>query len=228
MKNYLLLFGLLFFQFSFINQSFAQVFSSGENKNSAISNIESLQKGILIVPLFEQSNKFQQIQALIDDPQISEKYKRKLIQKIEKEKIQNAEFNRYIVHHILNSYKFSRIYFVNDSDLQSFNPSSLVIVNPVTMKADSTIKLTTDNYYFLKYYKTSGVASSPDEIRFFYIMNKDLKLLARPFPNSPGRRSTFSMRFKDLLNINPNPDELISLLVIKLNRNLYRYLKSKT
>ena len=83
------------------------------------------------------------------------------------------------------------------------------------------------DYFFIKYYKTSGVASDPDSVRFLYLTNKDKTLLDRPFPNSPGRKKSFGMRFLDLLNLSPDKNDLLNTLVTKLNDNLTRYYKGK-
>ena len=210
---------------AFVTKEFlnAQIINDQDSKVMAKESIEQLRNGALVIPLFKQHQKFNRINELLEAKGVDEKSKEKLRDKLLKEKVLQDTFNQALFTHFMDQYKFSKIYFIEDAQLKNFDPLSAVFIDPKSGIKDEGIKMEAENYFILKYFKTSGVASAPEEVRFFFISTGDNELLTRPFPNSPGRRNSFRIRFLDLLNISPNTNDLVKTLVIKLNDNLFRY-----
>jgi len=214
---------IIFFQVLLTSGSVAQIFVGGEEVNDAREKINQLKEGALIIPLIKQSKKIETLREMTEVRDISQKKRGKIKKMLKEELAMQDEFNMAIIRHFSSKFEFSKIYFVEDKQLKSFDPHKTTFINAESLKLDTLIQYVEKNYFILKYYKASGIATSPDEVRFFYLSDAEGKLLQRPFPMSPDRKSTYRMRLKDLLNISPNTNELIQSLVVKLNDNLFRY-----
>lgn len=201
----------------------AQVFSEKENKIAARENIELLRDGSLIVPLFRQNTKMEKIDQLIQQENLSEKARERLIERKKKDLDIQNEFNKALIRHFTQEFNFTRVYFVEDHQLHQGDPETMQFINPQTMQPDTDIQFEGDNFFLLRYFKASGIATDPRDVRYFYIADRDWELLKKPFPSSPDRKTIYRLRFRDLLNISPDTNELIHTLVIKLNANLLRY-----
>jgi hypothetical protein len=113
---------------------------------------------------------------------------------------------------------------VDNDQLNDFNPQFSQFIDPESGKVNPGIQLEGKAYFFLRYFKPSGITTKADEVRFFKVADSNFTVLEHPFPDSPGRQTSFKLRFRDLLNLRLNTNDLIKTLVTKLNGNLNRYL----
>jgi len=201
----------------------AQVFSDKNDRQLADQVIDELKNGILIVPLMKHSNKMNTLYKFSIDTTLSEKEREKMEKRYQSEKLNLDEFNAALIQYFTTSFEFCEAVFVENDQLKSFDASNVIFVNPANMTNNEATSITDKNYFFLKYYQASGIATDPKAVRMFFIADKNFKVLNRPFPTSPGRQSSFKLRIRDLLNLSPNTNDLIGLLVTKLNDNLDRY-----
>lgn len=202
---------------------YGQIYSSKTEQESASSRIKELREGALIVPLMRHSKKIQVLKEILSDRNLDADTRSKLEKLLAEDLAQLQEFNRALTVHFRSAFDFCRVLFINDENLKDFDRSRVTFVNPETLEEDESIALEVDNYFILRYYKTSGVASAPEEVRTFKIADSMFRVLESPFPSSPDRRSIFKIRFRDLLNLSLNTNERIEILVVKLNELLYRY-----
>lgn len=191
----------------------------------ARQHIHSLEKGALIVPLFKQLNKQTKIRELANSAKTDEKTRQKLLGKLQKDSLAFDAFNAMICNYFANYYQFSKVYFIYDHQLKQFNPEDLVFVNPTGLQPDPSIQYAGGPYYFLQYYSFSSAATSPEEVKFFYIGDQQKNRLNSPFPFSPGRKNSFIRRFRQIIGMEPPFEEQIKVLTVKLNEQLLRYLK---
>jgi len=223
LKKYIIILFILTIHLGLFQNGSAQIFSGKDKKVEARSQINLLKEGALIVPFIKQNNKINTLQRMVAVEDQSEKTRKKLQKLLDDELKMQSVFNSALSKYFVSAYSFSKVFFVEDHQLKGFKADSTMFLNPETMEADPSIKFEGEDYFVLKYYKASGVASSPYEVRYFYIADAGGELLPRPFPISPDRKNAYKLRFRDLLNISPDINDLIQILTTKLNENLFRY-----
>lgn len=201
-----------------------QVFSTSFEKKSAAENIHLLHKGSLIVPLMNHSSKIALMKKMIEDSEVDKANKAKMKKELEEVLLHQETFNQALIEQFTKRFDFCEVMFIPNDQLKNFDPSRVTFINPETLEDDENIVLKDNNYFILKYYKSSGVASHPEEVRAFRIADASFEVLQHPFPSSPDRQTSFRLRFRDLLNLSLNTNEIIEILVIKLNESLHRYL----
>jgi hypothetical protein len=202
----------------------SQIFSTPSEKNSAFENIEQLHQGTLIVPLIKHSNKISMMKEMVEDPDVSENSRGKMEKKLEEELSRQSLFNQALIEHFSMRFDFCKVLFIDNDQLSHFDPKKALFINPESQEIDPEISIQTKAYFILRYFKSSGVASDPEEVRSFRIADAAFEVLQHPFPSSPDRQTSFRLRFRDLLNLSLNTNETIKILVVKLNESLHRYL----
>ena len=172
-------------------------------------------------------NKQTKIRELANSAKTDEKTRQKLLGQLQKDSLAFDAFNAMICNYFTNYYQFSNVYSIFDHQLRLFNPDDLVFVNPTELQPDPSIRFAGGQYYFLQYYSFSSVATSPEEVKFFYIGDQQKNRLNSPFPFSPGRKNSFIRRFRQIIGMEPPFEEQIKILTVKLNEQLLRYLKDQ-
>jgi hypothetical protein len=182
-----------------------------------------MRNGVLIVPLLKNSNKMETLKNMISEPGLEEKQKQRLEKMLSDEIVELELFNDALIENFSQSFDFCKVYFVYNDQLSDFKPGFSGFLDPISGKTDPSIQLKDEGYFFIKYFKASGITTKPDEVRFFKVADRHFNLLEHPFPDSPDRQTSFKLRLKDLLNLRLNTNDLIKTLVVKLNGNLNRY-----